>query len=246
MLEAPAIPHSREAEEALLGSLMIAPELLPEIVLRPKDFYIVRHQWIFQAMRDLEEKKQAIDIVTLSELLEHRGQLKELGGGAYLTTLTMQSPNSYNAIHYADIVLDKANRRRDLGVANMIVEGAYNGGVDRARMVDMLTQNADNRRGAVRLSTGLKEFGDMVAERSKDPRDVWGFPTGIVDLDNRVHGLQKQQTTMFVGSPGVGKTTIMLQIALNLAKDNHPGVIYELEMDMQPRLIARLMMMLTC
>ena len=245
MIDAPAIPHSREAEEALLGSLMIAPELLPEIVLRPKDFYIVRHQWIFQAMRDLEEKKQAIDIVTLSELLEHRGQLKELGGGAYLTTLTMQSPNSYNAIHYADIVLDKANRRRDLGVANMIVEGAYNGGVDRARMVDMLTQNADNRRGAVRLSTGLKEFGDMVAERSKDPRDVWGFPTGIVDLDNRVHGLQKQQTTMFVGSPGVGKTTIMLQIALNLAKDNHPGVIYELEMDMQPRLIARLMMMLT-
>lgn len=245
MIETPSIPHSRKAEEALLGSLMIAPELLPEIVLNSKDFYIVRHQWIFEAMMELDAKKQAVDFVTLSELLEHHGQLQELGGRPYLTALITQSPNSYNAIHYADIVLDKANRRRDLKIANMIVEGAYNGGVDRARMVDMLTHNADARRGAVKLSSGLPEFAEMVEKRSENPCDIWGFPTGIVDLDNRTHGLQKQQTTMFVGSPGVGKTTIMLQIALHLAKNGHPGVVYELEMDMQPRLIARLMMMLT-
>jgi len=244
-MEIPSIPHSREAEEALLGSLIITPELLPEITTTPDEFYITRHRWIFAAMRELDKRKQAIDFVTLSEELAKHDQLNELGGQAYITALINQSPNSYNATHYADIIRDKASRRADLKIANMIAEGAYNGGVDRARMVDLLTKNSHNGRGAVRLSSGLPEFMSMVEERAKEPRDVWGYATGLPDLDNRIGGLQKQQTTMLVGSPGVGKTTLMLQIALHLAKSGHPGVIYELEMDMQPRLIGRLMSMLT-
>lgn len=243
-MDAPSIPYSKEAEEALLGSLIINPEIMPEITLRGDEFYVTRHKWIFDAMRKLDEQSQAIDMVTLSEELAKHGQLEELGGSAYITALITQSPNSYNAPHYADIIRDKARRRSDLKIANMIAEGAFNGGVDRAKMVDLLTKNSNNGRGAVRLSTGLVDFTRMVEERAESPRDVWGYSTGIVDLDNRIGGLQKQQTTMLVGAPGVGKTTLMLQMALHLAKSGRPGVVYELEMDMQPRLIARLMSMM--
>ena len=243
-MDNPTIPHNREAEEALLGSLIVAPDLLPTITLRPDDFYIQRHRWIFEAMRNLDSRKVSPDIVTLSEELEHTGTLAELGGPAYLTSLINQSPNCYGASQYADIIRDKAGRRNDIQIANMIASGAYNGGVDRARAIDLLTKNADNGSGAVLLSSGLDEFSAMVEEHAKNPCDVWGIDTGLVDLNTRTGGLHKQQTTMIVGAPGVGKTTLMLQIALHAAKAGHPGIIYELEMDMQPRLLSRLMFML--
>ena len=243
-MDTPAIPHSREAEEALLGSLIINPSLLPEITLNPKHFYIHRHQWIFSAMRELDSRGIEFDLITLSEQLEKHKQLEELGGFAFLTALINQSPSSYNATHYADIIKDKAGRRDDIKVANMIAEGAFNGGVDRAKMIDMLTKNTDAGAGAVPISSGLAEFSALVEERAKNPCDVWGIETGLVDLDKRTGGLHKQQTTMIVGAPGVGKTTLMLQIALNAAKQGIPGAIYELEMDMQPRLLSRLMFML--
>ena len=243
-METPTIPHSREAEEALLGSLIIAPDLIPTITLRPDDFYIQRHRWIFEAMRNLDSRNVTPDLVTLSEELEHSGTLAELGGPAFLTSLINQSPNCYGASQYADIVREKAGRRNDIQIANMIASGAYNGGVDRAKMIDLLTKNADAGAGAVPLSSGLAEFSAMVEERAKDPKDVWGIDTGLADLNTRTGGLHKQQTTMLVGSPGVGKTTLMLQIALHAAQSGHPGIIYELEMDMQPRLISRLMFML--
>jgi len=244
MIDAPSIPHSREAEEALLGGLLINPEAMPTINIKPIHFYIHRNQWVYKAMRELYDRGVSLDIVTLTEELGHIGKLEELGGPAYITSLITQTPNSYHLEHYANIVRDKAMRRNDLKVANMIAEGAFNGGVDRAKAIDLLTENADNNRGAVRLSSGLNEFMDMVEERAMNPRDVWGIPTGIIDLDNRIGGIQKQQTTMLVGAPGVGKTTLMLQAALNMAKSGHAGCVYELEMDMNPRLIARLVSML--
>ena len=233
--------YSKEAEEALLGSLMINPELMPEIVLSPDNFYIARHKWIFAAMQELNNRGVEFDLITLSE--ELREKMKEIGGQAYLTELIAQSPMSYNATYYADIIRDKASRRGDLLVANMIATGAHNGGVDRAKAIDMLTKNTQGK-GARLLSDGLGDFVKQVEERSKDPKDVWGISTGLPDLDVRLGGMQRQQTTMLVGAPGVGKTTLMLQISLHMAQAGSPGTIYELEMDYD-RIVSRLILMLT-
>ena len=237
----PSIPHNREAEEALLGSLMINPSLIPTINLEASAFYIRRNGTIFAAMQKIGD---GLDIITLSEELDKNGELDQAGGMSYLTGLITQVPASYNAEHYAKIVRDHARNRNDIQIANMIAQGAYNGGVDRAKVVDLLTKNADTSGGAKKLSESLGEFCGMVEERAKDPKDIWGIPTGLIDLDRRTGGVHKQQTEIIVGSPGVGKTTLLLQRALYMARTGHPGAIYELEMDI-PRLVARRLMMLT-
>ena len=194
----PDIPHSRTAEEALIGGLLINPDGISTVNLKPHEFYIHRHGFIYKAMRQLNERGIAIDLVTLSEELSKLHQLEEIGGQSYLTSLITQSPNSYNLEYYAGIIRDKSQRRNDLKIANMIAEGAFNGGVDRAKAVDMLTQNANTGRGSVPLSSGLDEFYMMVEKRAEAPRDIWGIPTGLPDLDTRIGGLQKQQTLMLV------------------------------------------------
>ena len=235
------IPHNREAEEALLGSFLINPELLRCVPVHPDDFYIQRHKFIYEAMQDVK----ALDLVTLSSELESRGYLGEVGGSAYLTGLLTASADSYNAEHYADIVREKASRRRDLQIANLIAKGSYNGGIDRASIIDQLTRNAPVNGAASPLRDSLGGFVEMVEERAKDPRDMWGVSTGLPDVDRLTGGLHPQQTTMIVGSPGVGKTTMMLQWALHAAVEGHSVAVYELEMDLKPRLLSRLIMMLT-
>ncbi len=233
------IPHDADAEQAILGSILINPELRPEVTLQTDEFYIHRNRWIYDAMMELK----VLDILTLSAELKKRKQLDEVGGMGYLTSLVTACENTYNLPGYIEIVKDMASRRRDIEIARMIHIGAHNGGVDRAKAIDMLTRNESVERGAVRIGEGLRVFTEEVEERAKNPRDVWGISTGLPDLDNLTGGLHKQQTSMLVGAPGVGKTTLMLQIALKAALAGHPVAIYELEMD-QENLIKRLMTML--
>jgi len=242
-LQAPQIPHSRDAEEAALGSFIIDPERLKSVDLRGTDFYIIRNRWIFDAMRRLDEKRTPIDLITLTE--EIGENLEEIGGPAYLIALVNSTALSYNAEYYAEIIKDKSSRRRDLETANLIASGAYNGGVDRASAISQLTKNENIKGGAKKLGDDLSKFYDMVGERAKNPRDIWGISTGFPDLDKMLGGLQKQQTMMLVGAPGVGKTTLLLQIILNAAKKGRGAALYEMEMDKNPRLIARLIQMLT-
>ena len=195
-----------------------------------------------KGLKAVSEKK-AIDLVTLSN--ELGDNLVEIGGPAYLMALVGPNFFSHNAEHYADIVKEKAGRRNDLEIANAIANGAYNGGVDRAKAISRLTKNENIKNGAKPLREDLSSFMDMVSERAKSPRDIWGMSTGFPDIDKVLGGLQKQQTTMLVGAPAVGKTTLLLQWVLNLAKGGHGVALYEMEMDKNPRLIARLVQMLT-
>ena len=240
----PQVPHNRDAEEAVLGAVLINPEMMSHIELAPNDFYIHRNRQIFTAFLELDKGKKPIDLVSVTNQLG-KNALDDIGGAAYLTSLINQVPVSYNAAHYADIVREKSIRRSDLEIASAIARGAYNGGVDRAKAIMDLTRNESVKVGASPLSDDISNFYDMVNERIKNPRDLWGISTGFPDVDKVLGGLQKQQTTMLVGAPAVGKTTLLLQILLNVARNNVGVALYELEMDKNPRLIARLMQMIT-
>lgn len=238
-----AVPHNKEAEESLIGSIFINPDILPMLSTQADEFYIQRHKWIWEVIIHLHGKGMAIDLVTVSSELEKRGQLNEIGGAAYLTGLVSIVPSSLNAEDYAKIISDYAQRRRDINIANQIAKGAYGDGVDRAVIIDQLTRNTGISHGASAVSKGLNSFYSSVEERAKNPCAVWGIKSGIPSLDVMTGGWHAQQTTMIAGSPGVGKTTMLLQFLLKAAQ-HIPSAIYELEMD-EERLIGRLVSMIT-
>ena len=234
-----------DAETALLGSVLINPqETLALIEVKAESFYIERNRWVWEAIEVLSKKRAAVDVVTVSDELERQGHLKEVGGTAYLTNIIGHVPDSLNAEHYAEIVEDYARRRNDVQIASLIAHGAHNGGVDRAKVIDLITNNSGLDRGAAKIGSLLNIFYSGVETRSKNPKDIWGIPSGLATLDRVTGGWQAQQTTMLAGSPGVGKTTLLLQIVLESAKRGHSTALYELEMDNE-RLIGRMVSMLT-
>lgn len=238
-----ALPHSREAEEAVLGAALINPDSIRLISwLKPLDFYIHRNRWVWEAMLILDKQGIPVDLVTLGEEIAKQSFDVQI---SYVTSLINQAPTSMNIEHYAQIVSGHAERRTYIQIANQIATGAYStDGVDRAHIIDLLTKNTSNRAGAQPIKSLLSSFYDGITERAKSPRDVWGISTGISMLDRATGGLQKQQTSMLAGSPGVGKTTLLLQLMLEAAKQGSKVGIYELEMDTE-RLLARLISMLT-
>lgn len=232
--------HSVSAEEALLGAVLIDPDQLPLLTITPEEFYVFKNRMVWEAIR----RAKSVDVVTVADELQRENQLEAVGGFAYLTKLVSRPPDSGNAEHYSQIVKDYARRRQDVQIANLIAQGAYGEGVDRAKVIDMLTSNTEIEKGAARVSHLLNPFYAGVEERAKDPKDTWGIPSGLSSLDKVTGGWQAQQTTMLAGSPGVGKTTMLLQFILESAKRGHHTALYELEMDNE-RLIARLISMLT-
>ena len=124
---APSIPHSREAEEAVVGAVLINPEVYYDVAqfLQADDFYIHRHKWIWEAFTSLHEQRIPIDPLTLSEELDRKGQLAEIGGPAYLTALRKQGAKSLNAESYGDIAERQSNRRTMINAANGVASLAY-------------------------------------------------------------------------------------------------------------------------
>ena len=240
----PQIPHSAEAERATLGAVLINPEALQQVAwLKAEHFYIHRHQFVWLAMVALDSQGKAIDILTVYEELERMGKT-DVVEAAYLTGLVSDVPTSLNVEYYAGIVLDRAQRRADLEIAKEIAKGVYDGGVDRAAIIDMLTKNSSIQNGALPIGDMLNKFYSGVEERAKNPKDIWGISTSFTTLDRATGGLQRNTTTMLAGSPGVGKTTLLLQVLLFAARSGYRTAVYELEMDAE-RLIARIVSMLT-
>lgn len=238
------IPHNVDAERATLGSVLINPESLHEIAWLTADhFYIHRHQFVWIAMVALESHGKPVDMITVSDEIERMGKSDDVPV-SYLTSLMMDVPTSVNIEHYAGIVREYAQRRADLDIAREIATAAYADGVDRAKIIDLLTKNSNIQNGAVPIGDMLNKFYENVEDRAKNPKDVWGISTSFASLDKSTGGLQKHTTTMLAGAPGVGKTTLLLQILLFAARSGYKTAIYELEMDAE-RLIARIVSMLT-
>ena len=246
----PGVPHSREAEEAVVGAVLINPEAYYDIAqfLNADDFYIHRNKWIWESFIRLHEQRVPVDMLTVSEELERSGQLAEIGGAAYLTSLINQVPTSLNAEAYGRIVEEHSIRRRMIQAANQIASLAYKGDaidnvMGEAEKAVFGVSERRTKHDVQPIRTVLSEYYDHVAELAKLQADFNGVPTGFIDLDKLLRGLHPSDLIIVAGRPGQGKTGFLLSIAKNagLTFKKHIA-IFSLEMSNEQvvqRLIAQ-------
>lgn len=241
------IPHSLEAEEGVLGSLLIDPEALAQVVdlLAPQDFYRHAHQRIYAAMLTLFERHIPADLVTLCEELERTGALSDVGGAATVARLINAVPTSGHVVYYAQIVAQKAVYRRLIQVGGEIAAAAY------AEESDALAQAeqavfALSARGraseAVPLSVVLQACMTQLEAVQEHHGQVVGVPTGFRHLDIALGGLHRADLVILAARPGTGKTAFALNVAANAVYQHGQRVaIFSLEMSKEQlatRLIA--------
>jgi len=238
-LSTAAIPHNREAEEAVVGAVLINPEAYFDLAqfLQPDDFYIVRHRWIWEAFARLHEKRIPLDFLTITEELQSSGQLEEVGGPAYLTALLNQVPTSLHAEAYGHLVEAAAIRRRLLTSANQIATLAYNEQETVENVIEEAEKSIFNvserrlKKDMQPISTVLSDYYDEVRILAKRPEDIVGVPTGFIDLDRMLTGLQPSDLVIIAGRPGQGKSGFLLSAAKNAALMHKKNVaIFSLEM----------------
>ena len=223
-------PSSKEAEQAFLGAVLLNPDIISKTELEPGDFYYISHQDIYQAMKAIGDKA---DITTVADLLRRSEKLDQIGGESYLITLVNECSSYFNYESYARIVKEMCIRRRVIEHAESLAKVAFdetqnlNDAISIA--VSNLVKEARPAGGAVHVSLFLKELYEQVEERSKDPKEIYGLATGLRDFDLITKGFQKGEEFIIAGEPGVGKSLLAFQLACGVA-ENHPGVIYELEM----------------
>lgn len=241
-------PHSRQAEEAVLGSILIDSEAYFSVAqfLKADDFYIVRNRWIWEAFTRLHERRNPIDYLTVCQELEQQNQINEVGGPAYVMSLINQTPSSLNAEAYGRLVEETSVRRRMLTAANELARLAY----DQKKTVDTIMDEAEksifsiSERRVARdlqpIQQVLSEVYDRVDLLSKRDEEILGVPTGLVDLDRLLGGLQKSDLLIIAGRPGMGKTGFMLSVMKNAAQRYKKHVaMFSLEMSNE-QLVQRL------
>jgi replicative DNA helicase len=246
-----AQPHSREAEEAVLGAILINPEAYFDVstFLKAEDFYIVRNRWIWDSFMRLHERRVPIDFLTVAQDLEQMSQLAEVGGPSYLMALLHQTPTSMHAEAYAHIVEEHAIRRRMLIAANELAKLA----LDQQSAIETILDEAEKSIFSLseqRTHTDTQPIKDVVGEvydlvdqLSRRKEEISGVPTGLIDLDKLLGGLQKSDLLIVAGRPGSGKTGFLLSVAKNAALKYRKHVaFFSLEMSnvqLVERLIAQ-------
>jgi len=242
------IPHSREAEEAVIGAVLINPEAYFDVAqfLRAEDFYIHRHRWIWEALDQLHKERSPIDFLTVSEELDQQGKLEEIGGPAYLTALINNVPTSLHAEAYGRLVEENAIRRRMLEAANDIAKLAFKEDIAVETVMDEAEKavfGVSERRMTRDLQTiqeVLSQYYDRIEMITQRGGEFYGVPSGFVDLDNMLTGMQPSDLLIIAGRPGMGKTAFMLSAAKNAAQIYKKHVaIFSLEMSNE-QLVQRL------
>jgi replicative DNA helicase len=245
----PIEPHNREAEEALLGAVMINPEAFYEVAsfLTPSDFYIHRNGWIWEAFQKLIDRQQPIDALTVSEELERHGRLEEAGGAAYLAALMNNVPTSLHAEAYGRIVEEQSVRRRLLSAASEIATHAHD---PRTTVIEMVgeaekavfevSQRRLNR-DVQPIDRVISDYFDRLEYLTRHPEESLGIPTGFDQLDQLLGGMQRSDLLIVAGRPGLGKSAMLLSIAKNVAQSHKKHVaIFSMEMSNE-QLIQRLL-----
>ncbi|MEI9534908.1 replicative DNA helicase [Moellerella wisconsensis] len=236
-------PHSLEAEQSVLGGLMLDNErwdLVCERVVE-SDFFTRAHKNIFTMMQRLVESSRPIDLITLAEALEQHSQLEQVGGFAYLAELSKNTPSAANISAYADIVRERAVVREMIAAANDIADAGYD---PQARTSADLLDLAESRvfqiaeartskdSGPMSIDTILEKTVTRIEQLYQTPHDgVTGVDTGYTDLNKKTAGLQKSDLIIVAARPSMGKTTFAMNMCENAAMtQDKPVMIFSLEM----------------
>ncbi len=236
-------PHSLEAEQSVIGGLLLDNERWDSVAEKvlAKDFYSRPHRIIFEAARTLLEDNHPLDLITLSEFLELREQLDDVGGFAYLADLAKNTPSAANINAYADIVAERALVRSLIGVANEIADAGYD---PQGRTSEDLLDLAESKVFAIAEDRTSENEGpqnvDSILEKTlerieilyKTPQDgVTGVTTGFNDLNKKTAGLQGSDLIIVAARPSMGKTTFAMNLCENAAMaQDKPVLIFSLEM----------------
>ncbi|MFZ1250488.1 MAG: replicative DNA helicase [Candidatus Microsaccharimonas sp.] len=242
-------PQNVDAEMSLLGAILIDEETLADITehVKPKDFYDKRHAIIFDAIMRLYEKNKPVDLLTLTDELKRKKEIDEIGGSAYLTELTNYVPTAAHAESYAEIVAQKAVRRRLIKASGEISELGY----DENTTTQELLQQAEAelfsvsdqslKQDLTSLESILTESFDRLEELHRNKGSLRGVRTGYRDLDNMTAGLQRSDLIILAARPAMGKTTLVTNLAYNVATiAKEPVLFFSLEMSKE-QLVDRML-----
>nr|DAY23745.1 MAG TPA: DnaB-like replicative helicase [Caudoviricetes sp.] len=234
-----ALPQDVMSEKAVLGSVFIAPDklLTAAELVHPNDFYYPANQTIFKAMLELADKEQAIDPLTIRNLLDSRGEFEPVGGMAYLTELVTAVPTSANIEYYAKNVADKAIARSVINDLTDSISAVYNSDAGIDEIISKTEQSLINASSS-RNKSSFKHIYDVIEtaqvkieERASMSSDVTGTPTGFHDFDKITTGLHEDNLIILAARPAMGKTALALNIARNVAVKSKKSVaVFSLEM----------------
>lgn len=243
-------PNNKEAEQAVLGSILLRPTTIVEAMeyLVPKAFYQHAHQLIFSAMIELNEQDTAIDVVTVKNILTDKNQLDDIGGVSYLGELATAVPTAANIVYYAQIVAEKALLRRLINTATDIVKQGYDAPdgdvsavLDAAERAIMNVDEDQNHSGFQKIAEVLNTTIENIDRLAQEDSTVTGLETGYPELDQVTAGLHADELIILAARPGVGKTAFALNVAENVAIHNPTTVaIFSLEMGAE-QLASRLL-----
>ncbi len=234
-------PHSVEAEQSVLGGLMIANEGWDNVAdqLTATDFYRGSHQQIFTQMAKLVEAGEPIDVITLSEALNNNDELEQVGGIAYLAELAKNTPSAANIRAYAKVVRERASLRSLINAANDIVESGYNTeGRDSDELLDeaerkimQISEERPKMGGPEAVNPLLKKAVDRIDELFNSEETITGLSTGFTDLDEKTSGLQRSDLIIIAARPSMGKTAFAVNLVENaVLSSDKPMLVFSMEM----------------
>jgi len=242
-------PHDLDAEKSIIGAILIDRDAITTVAqaLRGEHFYKQAHSDIFDAMLQLYERREPIDLITLTAQLKKRGVFDNVGGAAYLAELASLVPTAANIVQYSQICRDHYIKRKLITTTAKVTEGAFTETGDVRSILDEAEQSIfalsqqQLRQNFLPLKDALAESFDRLDELHKKAGGLRGVPSGFLDLDNKLAGMQDSNLLILASRPGQGKTSLAMNIAAHVAvKEGLPVGIFSLEMSKE-ELVDRLL-----
>lgn len=241
-------PHSVEAEQSVLGSILLDKEAMISVseTLVPEDFYKEAHKVIYESMLKLYNSQSEIDLITLTDELRDQGYLDDIGGIAYITSLSTVVPTTSNIKYYVNIVKEKSISRQLISAANDIINLGYDG----SAKVEYVLENAEKKIFDISQERATNDFQpinqvisealSMLEKLYKEKNDVTGLTTGFRDLNKKINGLQRSDLLLIAARPAMGKTAFALNLVQNAALKGDASVaVFSLEMSKE-QLVQRM------
>ena len=235
-------PHSIEAEQAVLGGLLLSTRAWDQVadVLTEADFYRKDHRMIFRAIHELSDQHKPCDVVTVTEWFQSQGELELIDGGGYLTQLTRSTLSAANVVAYAEIVREKSILRQLIDAGTSLTTSAFSPeGRDSKELLEeaeklvfaIADQGARGKSGFVPVQDTIKQAMARIEELNELKGEISGIATGFADFDRKTAGLQRSDLIIIAGRPSMGKTTFAMNIAVHAAiKHKVPVAVFSMEM----------------